>query len=176
MKSIMFFETAVNIIVFGTLLLISSADKVENMMGVSELMISTSVQGIIFCLIAAQPVLVIGFSGPLLVFEEAFYTVSLTLQHSHEDMSVLLIHILPSCFSSWLKFCKSKDIEYIVGRVWVGAWLVLIVVAIVAVEGSFLVRFISRFTQEIFSILISLIFIYETFAKLGKVHTVILNK
>lgn len=45
-------------------------------MGVSELMISTSVQGVIFCLIAAQPVLVIGFSGPLLLFEEAFYVVS----------------------------------------------------------------------------------------------------
>lgn len=44
-------------------------------MGVSELLISTSVQGIIFCIFAAQPVLVIGFSGPLLVFEEAFYVV-----------------------------------------------------------------------------------------------------
>ncbi|XP_043109085.1 solute carrier family 4 member 1b (Diego blood group) isoform X2 [Puntigrus tetrazona] len=58
-------------ITFGGLL----ADKVDNMMGVSELMISTSVLGIIFCLIAAQPVLVIGFSGPLLVFEEAFFNV-----------------------------------------------------------------------------------------------------
>lgn len=48
-------------------------------------------------------------------------------------------------------------------------WLILIVVVIVAVEGSFLVRYISRFTQEIFSILISLIFIYETFAKLLRV-------
>lgn len=55
------------------------------------------------------------------------------------------------------------------GRIWVGLWLVIIVVVIVAVEGSFLVKFISRFTQEIFSILISLIFIYETFSKLGKV-------
>lgn len=44
-------------------------------MGVSELMVSTSVQGIVFCLIAAQPVLVIGFSGPLLLFEEAFFSV-----------------------------------------------------------------------------------------------------
>jgi len=69
-----------------------------------------------------------------------------------------------------VQFCKSQDIEYIVGRVWVGVWLVIIVVVIVAFEGSFLVRFISRFTQEIFSILISLIFIYETFAKLGRVN------
>uniref|UniRef100_A0A4W5RHS5 Anion exchange protein n=1 Tax=Hucho hucho TaxID=62062 RepID=A0A4W5RHS5_9TELE len=123
-------------ITFGGLL----ADKTEHMMGVSELMISTCVQGIIFAFIAAQPTLVIGFSGPLLVFEEAFFA-----------------------------FCKSQEIEYIVGRIWVGLWLVIIVVVIVAVEGSFLVKFISRFTQEIFSILISLIFIYETFSKLGKI-------
>ncbi|XP_044037316.1 solute carrier family 4 member 1a (Diego blood group) [Siniperca chuatsi] len=132
-------------ITFGGLL----ADKTEKMMGVSELMISTSIQGVIFCLFAAQPVLVIGFSGPLLVFEEAFFA-----------------------------FCKSHDIEYIVGRIWVGMWLIVIVVIIVAVEGSFLVRFISRFTQEIFSILISLIFIYETFNKLIKIfktHPLILN-
>lgn len=56
----------------------ATADKVDNMMGVSELMLSTAVQGVIFCLIAAQPVLVIGFSGPLLVFEEAFYGVTVT--------------------------------------------------------------------------------------------------
>uniref|UniRef100_A0A3B4VL18 Anion exchange protein n=2 Tax=Seriola dumerili TaxID=41447 RepID=A0A3B4VL18_SERDU len=132
-------------ITFGGLL----ADKVDNMMGVPELLISTSIQGIIFCFVAAQPVLVIGFSGPLLVFEEAFFA-----------------------------FCRSQEIEYIVGRVWVGVWLVIIVVIIVAFEGSFLVRFISRFTQEIFSILISLIFIYETFAKLGRIfksHPLILN-
>ncbi|XP_053496625.1 solute carrier family 4 member 1b (Diego blood group) isoform X2 [Ictalurus furcatus] len=93
-------------ITFGGLL----GDKVDNMMGVSELMLSTAVQGVIFCLISAQPVLVIGFSGPLLVFEEAFYG-----------------------------FCKSRDIEYIVGRVWIGVWLVVIVLLMVAIEGSFLI-------------------------------------
>uniref|UniRef100_A0A8C6URN9 Anion exchange protein n=1 Tax=Neogobius melanostomus TaxID=47308 RepID=A0A8C6URN9_9GOBI len=132
-------------ITFGGLL----ADKTDKWMGVSELMVSTCVQGVIFCIIAAQPVLVLGFSGPLLLFEEAFFS-----------------------------FCKASDMEYIVGRIWVGMWLILIVVIIVAVEGSFLVRYISRFTQEIFSILISLIFIYETFAKLGKIfkaHPLVLN-
>uniref|UniRef100_A0AAR2L1H8 Anion exchange protein n=1 Tax=Pygocentrus nattereri TaxID=42514 RepID=A0AAR2L1H8_PYGNA len=123
-------------ITFGGLL----ADKTEHMMGVSELMISTCLQGIIFSLFAAQPVLIIGFTGPLMVFEEAFF-----------------------------EFCKSQGVEYIVGRIWVGMWLIIIVLIVVAVEASFLVRFISRFTQEIFSILISLIFIYETFAKLMKI-------
>lgn len=69
------------------------------------------------------------------------------------------------------QFSKANELDYLTGRVWIGFWLVVIVVLMVAFEGSFLVRFVSRFTQEIFSFLISLIFIYETFSKLGKVRT-----
>ncbi|XP_010329790.3 band 3 anion transport protein isoform X2 [Saimiri boliviensis] len=123
-------------ITFGGLL----GEKTRNQMGVSELLISTAVQGILFALLGAQPLLVVGFSGPLLVFEEAFFS-----------------------------FCEINGLEYIVGRVWIGFWLILLVVLVVAFEGSFLVRFISRYTQEIFSFLISLIFIYETFSKLIKI-------
>ncbi|XP_035381897.1 anion exchange protein 2b isoform X5 [Electrophorus electricus] len=123
-------------ITFGGLL----GEKTEGLIGVSELIVATCIQGVLFCLLGAQPLLVVGFSGPLLVFEEAFFS-----------------------------FCKSNDLEYLTGRVWIGFWLVVIVVVMVALEGSFLVRFVSRFTQEIFSILISLIFIYETFYKLAKI-------
>ncbi|NXJ71296.1 B3A2 protein, partial [Rostratula benghalensis] len=115
-------------------------EKTQNLIGVSELIIATSLQGVLFCLLGAQPLLIIGFSGPLLVFEEAFFS-----------------------------FCSSNDLEYLVGRVWIGFWLILIVLVMVAFEGSFLVRFVSRFTQEIFAFLISLIFIYETFSKLAKI-------
>ncbi|XP_040295584.1 anion exchange protein 3 [Bufo bufo] len=125
-------------ITFGGLL----GEKSQGLMGVSELIVSTSVLGVIFSLLAAQPLLIIGFSGPLLVFEEAFF-----------------------------KFCQSQDIEYLTGRVWIGFWLVLFVLVMVAAEGSFLVRYISPFTQEIFAFLISLIFINETFYKLYKVFT-----
>ncbi|XP_070583595.1 band 3 anion transport protein isoform X3 [Erythrolamprus reginae] len=123
-------------ITFGGLL----AEKTNRLIGVSELLLSTAVQSGLFCLLGAQPLLVVGFSGPLLVFEEAFYT-----------------------------FCTNNGFEYLVGRVWIGFWLILIVIVVVACEGSFLVRFISRYTQEIFSILISLIFILETFFKLIKI-------
>lgn len=50
-------------------------------MGVTELLISTAVQGVLFALLAAQPLLVVGFSGPLLVFEEAFLSVALFWPH-----------------------------------------------------------------------------------------------
>ncbi|KAL7882022.1 hypothetical protein AOLI_G00088710 [Acnodon oligacanthus] len=123
-------------ITFGGLL----GEKTQGMMGVSELIISTAAVGVLFSLLAGQPLLIIGFSGPLLVFEEAFY-----------------------------KFCQAQGFEYLTGRVWIGFWLIFIVLVIVAAEGSFLVRYISPFTQEIFAFLISLIFICETFSKLVKV-------
>ncbi|XP_031730833.1 anion exchange protein 3 isoform X2 [Anarrhichthys ocellatus] len=123
-------------ITFGGLL----GEKTQGMMGVTELIVSTATLGVIFSLLGGQPLLIIGFSGPLLVFEEAYY-----------------------------KFCQAHDVEYLTGRVWIGFWLIFIVLLIVAAEGSFLVRYISPFTQEIFAFLISLIFIYETFSKLFKV-------
>uniref|UniRef100_A0A671P714 Anion exchange protein n=1 Tax=Sinocyclocheilus anshuiensis TaxID=1608454 RepID=A0A671P714_9TELE len=110
------------------------------LIGVSELIVATCIQGVLFCLLGAQPLLVVGFSGPILVFEEAVFS-----------------------------FCKGNNMEYLTGRVWIGFWLIIIVVVMVAFEGSFMVRFVSRFTQEIFSVLISLIFIYETFSKLVKI-------
>lgn len=131
-----YFAALTPAITFGGLL----EEKTKGNMGVSELIVSTAVQGIIFCLIGAQPLLILGFSGPLLVFEEAYFN-----------------------------FCETLGVDYLAGRVWVGFWMIIIVVVLVAFEGSFMVRFISRFTQEIFSILISLIFIYETFNKLFKI-------
>uniref|UniRef100_A0A8C9T9I6 Anion exchange protein n=1 Tax=Scleropages formosus TaxID=113540 RepID=A0A8C9T9I6_SCLFO len=123
-------------ITFGGLL----GEKTEGMMGVSELIVSTATLGVIFTLLAGQPLLIVGFSGPLLLFEEAFY-----------------------------KFCQAQGFEYLTGRIWIGFWLIVIVLVIVAAEGSFMVRYISPFTQEIFAFLISLIFICETFSKIIKV-------
>lgn len=51
-------------------------EKTEGLIGVSELIIATALQGFVFSLLSAQPLLIVGFSGPLLVFEEAFYSVS----------------------------------------------------------------------------------------------------
>lgn len=61
-----------------------AGEKTEGLIGVSELIVATAMQGVVFSVLGAQPLLVIGFSGPLLVFEEAFYTVSIPdlLEHA----------------------------------------------------------------------------------------------
>lgn len=43
----------------------------------SETLIATSVSGVLFCLLAGQPLLILGATGPVIVFEEALYSVSI---------------------------------------------------------------------------------------------------
>jgi len=45
----------------------------------------------------------------------------------------------------------------------------LITCIVIALEGSFIVKYITRFTEEVFAILISLIFINEVIQKLMQV-------
>ena len=78
-------------------------------------------------------------TGPNVVFEEALY-----------------------------KFCEKQEMNFMSVRVWTGFWILLITVVCAGFEGSHMLAYLSRFTEEIFSILISLIFIYETFKKLAK--------
>lgn len=44
-------------------------------MGVSETMVSTAVAGMIFSLLCGQPLMLIGATGPVLVFEQSLYSV-----------------------------------------------------------------------------------------------------
>ena len=48
------------------------------MIGTSETLISTSAAGILFALLAGQPLIIIGTTGPLLLFDESLYNVSKT--------------------------------------------------------------------------------------------------
>lgn len=81
-------------------------EKTEGMMGVTELIVSTAGIGIIFSLLAGQPLLVIGFSGPLLVFEEAYYKVVDSGRKSHATISRLVLFLL--CHSC-LRWTRKKN-------------------------------------------------------------------
>ena len=54
---------------------IVTGEKTEKYIGVSEMLIGVSVSGILFSLLGGQPILIIGFTGPILVFEESLYQV-----------------------------------------------------------------------------------------------------
>ncbi|KAI4493268.1 hypothetical protein M0802_009556 [Mischocyttarus mexicanus] len=129
----MYFAALCAAITFGGLM----SDKTQNIIGISETLVSGSWTGVIMALFATQPLVIIGTTGPLLLFDESLY-----------------------------KFCKANELEFLTVRVYIGAWMGIIALTIASVEGSVLVRLFTRFTEEIFTGLISLLYIVETFIKL----------
>lgn len=53
-----------------------TADKTNNRLGVSEMLIASSINGLIFGLVSGQPLLILGPTGPFLVFEEMVFDVN----------------------------------------------------------------------------------------------------
>ncbi|XP_066588626.1 band 3 anion transport protein isoform X2 [Prorops nasuta] len=129
----MYFAALCAAITFGGLM----SDKTHNVIGISETLVSCSWTGVVMALFSTQPLVIIGTTGPLLLFDESLYN-----------------------------FCIANELEFLTVRVYVGAWMGIIALAIASVEGSVLVRLFTRFTEEIFTGLISLLYIVETFVKL----------
>jgi len=53
-----------------------AGSKTDKLMGVSEMLLCTSICGVLFALLSGQPLIIIGATGPIIVFEEALYKVS----------------------------------------------------------------------------------------------------
>lgn len=118
-----------------------ASEKTHNLIGISETLISGAFVGLVFHALSGQPLTIVGTTGPLLLFDEALY-----------------------------QFCLQNNYEYLTVRVYVGLWMAVIAVIVSAFEGSVYVRLFTRFTQEIFSALITLIYLVETLMKLVKVY------
>lgn len=83
------------------------------------------------------------FLGPLLLFDESLY-----------------------------QFCQSQEIEFLTVRVYIGLWLAVIGIVVAAFEGSVLVKLFTRFTEDIFSALIVLLYIIESVQKIFTVYEI----
>jgi hypothetical protein len=54
-------------------------EKTHGLLGVTETILGTSICGMLWALFSGQPLLIIGPTGPVLVFEQSLYKVSLTV-------------------------------------------------------------------------------------------------
>ncbi len=106
--------------------------KTGGQIGVVEMMIATTVCGIAYALLAGQPLIILGGTGPLLIFTAVLY-----------------------------QMCMDMEIPFLPTYAWVGIWTALLVIILSVTDASFLMRYFTRFTDEIFAGLISIIFIYE---------------
>lgn len=101
-----------------------------------ESLLTGAICGILYGLFSGQPLTILGSTGPVLVFETIMYD-----------------------------FCSKYGFDYLSVRMWVGLWTAAILIALVASDASSLVCYITRFTEENFATLISVIFIYKAVEK-----------
>lgn len=57
-------------------------------------------------------------------------------------------------------------------RVYIGAWLLFIALLVASVEGSVFIKVFTRFTEEIFASLISLLYIFESVTNMISVRII----
>ncbi len=100
--------------------------------GVVEMLVASAFCGIAYALASGQPLIILGGVGPLLVFTGILYRLSTDMQ-----------------------------LPFLSTYAWVGYWTALLMMILAATDASCLMKFFTRFTDEIFSTLMSLIFIYE---------------
>ncbi|NXH89874.1 S4A4 protein, partial [Edolisoma coerulescens] len=112
-------------------------DATANMQGVLESFLGTAFAGFVFCLFSGQPLTILSSTGPVLVFERLLFS-----------------------------FSQDHSLDYLEFRLWIGLWVAFFGVVLVATEASHLVRYFTRFTEEGFCALISLIFIYDSLQKM----------
>jgi mannitol/fructose-specific phosphotransferase system IIA component (Ntr-type) len=124
----LFFACLAPAVTFGGVMAVETGGAI----GAVEMILATAVCGIVFALFSGQPLIVLGGTGPLLIFTAMLY-----------------------------RLCGDFDIPFLPTYFWVGMWTAAFVLLLAATDASALMRYFTRFTDEIFAGLISLIFIYE---------------
>uniref|UniRef100_A0A8C8RWX9 Anion exchange protein n=1 Tax=Pelusios castaneus TaxID=367368 RepID=A0A8C8RWX9_9SAUR len=112
-------------------------DATDNYQGVMESFLGTAMAGSVFCFFAGQPLIILSSTGPILIFEKLLFD-----------------------------FSKGNSIDYMEFRLWIGLHSALQCLILVATDASFIIKYITRFTEEGFSTLISFIFIYDAIKKM----------
>ncbi|KAL1230861.1 Electroneutral sodium bicarbonate exchanger [Trichinella pseudospiralis] len=65
--------------------------------------------------------------------------------------------------------CRKQGFDFLLIRLWVGLWTGLMLIIFVAIDASAFVAFITRFTEEAFATLISLIFLVKAVEELMEI-------
>ncbi|CAD6187169.1 unnamed protein product [Caenorhabditis auriculariae] len=98
-------------------------------MGMIETLLSQCFVGMFFSLFSAQPLIIVSATGPVLVFEGSLHTM-----------------------------CESFGIDFLTIRLYAGIWVLSFCLLFAAFNWARIVYFVTRYTEDIFSSLISLIF------------------
>lgn len=126
--SFLFFACLANAIAFGGLTSVMTDGEI----GIVEMIVATAFGGILFALLSAQPLTILGGTGPIVIFTGLLYTM-----------------------------CRRFDLPFLPVYAWVGVWSGVLLLVLAVTDASALMRFFTRFVDEIFAVLIAVIFIVE---------------
>ncbi|MDA1311259.1 MAG: HCO3- transporter, partial [Proteobacteria bacterium] len=129
----LFFACLANAIAFGAL----SGFLTHGEIGTIEMIVATAIGGISYALFSAQPITLLGGTGPIVIFTALLY-----------------------------QACTVLEIAFITTYAWVGIWAGAILLVLSITNASNWMRYFSRFTDDIFAALVSIIFIVEAVGNL----------
>jgi hypothetical protein len=112
-----------------------------NQIGIVEMLLVTAVGGVGFALLAGQPLTILGGTGPITIFTGLLYTL-----------------------------CSQHGLPFLPIYAWVGIWSGLLLLLCAFSDASALMKYFTRFTDEVFAALISVIFIYEAVRNVGATY------
>lgn len=111
----------------------------QGQMGCIEMVLSTAACGVVYALTCGQPLAISGFGGAHLAFTGLLYSLS-----------------------------EAVGVEFLPAYAWVGIWSSFFLFVMTLTSVSNLVLYFTRFTDETFSALSSVIFIYESTKTIAK--------
>jgi boron transporter len=131
----MFFTNVLPAITFALVL----SERTHGHQGVFEVLLSMAVGGTLFALIAGQPLVIVGVTGPVCVFCATVYDLA-----------------------------AAAGLDYAAFFVWISLWAAAMHVVLAGLGACSAVRFVTPFSGEIFGALISLIYAFEGCSELAR--------
>lgn len=117
--------------------------------GAVKMIAASALGGVIYALVSGQPLTILGGTGPLLAFTGILYLLCGRLGIGEHFMAVYAL---------------------------VGLWTMVFLLILAVTDASCLMRYFTRFTDEIFAALISLIFIVEALRRLFEIFVEVYSK
>jgi hypothetical protein len=108
-------------------------------MGAVEMILASAICGVAFALFSGQPLTILGGTGPMLVITAMLYQLS-----------------------------NSFNLNFLSVYFWVGMWTCALTIIAAVTNLSNIMKYFTRFTDEIFAALISIIFIVEAVTSISK--------
>lgn len=124
----MFFSSAAPAVTFGQ----TMQDDTEHQIGVVETLFSTALCGVLFAVVGGQPLVVLGVTGPIVIFTRTIYSIA-----------------------------KDLDLDFLQFYAWIGIWSALMHWALALANTCRLLKLVTLLSCETFGVLIAIIYIKD---------------